>query len=86
MLTEFGGIAQLKCPVAGICNSWGCSSVDSDEAFLALYKGLMDVITSSPLISGFCYMQFSDTFQEVNGLLCADCTPKIPLEEIAAIT
>ena len=46
----------------------------------------MDVIISSPLFSGFCYTQFSDTFQEVNGLLCADCTPKIPLEEIAAIT
>ena len=63
MLTEFGGIAYLKCLVEGMHNSWGYSSVDSDEAFLALYKGLMDVITSSPLISGFCYTQFSDTFQ-----------------------
>ena len=86
MLTEFGGIAYLKCPVEGMHNSWGYSTVDSDEAFLALYKGLMDVITSSPLISGFCYTQFSDTFQEVNGLLCADRTPKVSLDEIAAIT
>ena len=67
-------------------NSWGYSSVDSDEAFLALYKGLMDVITSSPLISGFCYTQFSDTFQEINKLLCVDRKPKIRLDEIAAIT
>ena len=36
MLTEFGGIAYLKCPIAGVYNSWGYSSVDSDEAFLAL--------------------------------------------------
>ena len=86
MLTEFGGIAYLKSPIADIHNSWGYSSVGSDEAFLALYKGLMDVITSSPLISGFCHTQISDTFQEVNGLLCSDRTPKIPLEEIAAIT
>ena len=32
------------------------------------------------LFSGFCYTQFADTFQEANGLLRADRTPKIPLE------
>ena len=32
------------------------------------------------LFSGFCYTQFADTFQEANGLLHADRTPKIPLE------
>jgi hypothetical protein len=36
------------------------------------------------MFSGFCYTQFADTFQEVNGLLYADRTPKIPLETIAA--
>jgi hypothetical protein len=38
------------------------------------------------MFSGFCYTQFCDTFQEVNGLLCADRTPKIPLEVIAEAT
>ena len=32
------------------------------------------------LFSGFCYTQFADTFQEANGLLYADRTPKIPLD------
>ena len=38
------------------------------------------------LLSGFCYTQFADTYQEANGLLYADRTPKIALERIAAAT
>jgi hypothetical protein len=36
------------------------------------------------MFSGFCYTQFADTFQEANGLLYADRTPKVPLTRIAA--
>jgi hypothetical protein len=38
------------------------------------------------MFSGFCYTQFADTFQEANGLLNADRTPKLPLELISAAT
>ena len=38
------------------------------------------------MFSGFCYTQFTDTFQEVNGLLYADRTPKFPIEAICAAT
>ena len=38
------------------------------------------------LISGFCYTQFADTYQEANGLLYADRTPKIPIAQIASAT
>jgi hypothetical protein len=38
------------------------------------------------MFSGFCYTQFADTFQEANGLLNADRTPKLPLEVISAAT
>jgi hypothetical protein len=31
-----------------------------------------------------CYTQFADTYQEVNGLLHADRTPKVALDRIAA--
>jgi hypothetical protein len=86
MLTEFGGIAYAKCPQAGVPQTWGYSSAQNDADFMARYQSLMEVITSSALFSGFCYTQFSDTFQEANGLLCADRTPKLPLEDIAAIT
>ena len=39
-----------------------------------------------PLLAGFCYTQFADTYQEANGLLYADRTPKIPMVQIAAAT
>jgi hypothetical protein len=38
------------------------------------------------MFSGFCYTQFADTFQEANGLLYADRTPKLPLEQIRVAT
>ena len=34
----------------------------------------------------FCYTQFADTYQEANGLLYADRTPKFPLDRIARAT
>jgi beta-galactosidase/beta-glucuronidase len=86
MLTEFGGIAYAKCPQPGVKQTWGYSSAKDDADFMARYESLMEVITSSALFSGFCYTQFADTFQEANGLLCADRTPKLSLEEISAIT
>ena len=38
------------------------------------------------LFAGFCYTQFADTYQEANGLLRGDRTPKFPIEEIFAAT
>jgi hypothetical protein len=46
----------------------------------------MHTVIHTALFAGFCYTQFADTFQEANGLLCADRTPKIPIEEIAKAT
>ena len=86
MLTEFGGIAYAKGHQPGVTQTWGYSFAADDVDFKKKYKGLLEVVSSTPLFSGFCYTQFSDTFQEANGLLCADRTPKLPLEEIAAIT
>ena len=84
MLTEFGGIAFVKHGEGR--GAWGYS-VASDEAdFLRRYGGLMHVATHAPLFSGFCYTQFTDCFQEANGLLTAEREPKAPLEEIRRIT
>ena len=38
------------------------------------------------MFSGFCYPLFADTFQEANGLLCEDRTPKLPLAQFRAAT
>jgi beta-galactosidase/beta-glucuronidase len=86
MLTEFGGIAFAKCPQPGVPQTWGYTAAQTDEEFSRMYSELMNAVIHTALFSGFCYTQFSDTFQEANGLLCADRTPKIPLEEIAKVT
>jgi beta-galactosidase/beta-glucuronidase len=88
MLTEFGGIAfQTKAKAEpGVKDIWGYSSAQSAEDFARLYKSLLDTVIHTALFSGFCYTQFADTFQEANGLLNADRTPKIPLEDIARAT
>ena len=39
-----------------------------------------------PLLAGFCYTQFADTYQEANGLLHMDRTPKFPLDQISIAT
>jgi beta-galactosidase/beta-glucuronidase len=81
MLTEFGGIALSQGAKA-----WGYTRVSSTEEFARRYKELLKVIRNLPLLSGFCYTQFADTYQEANGLLYADRRPKIPFEELAAAT
>ena len=86
MLTECGGIAYAKRQQPDVAHIWGYLIAHSDEEFYLHYSALMDVINKAALFSGFCYTQFADTFQEANGLLCADRTPKLPLEQIAAAT
>ncbi|CAA9890566.1 Gluconolactonase [Candidatus Methylobacter favarea] len=86
VLTEFGGIAYAKCPQPGVKQAWGYSVARTDEEFTRMYEQIIAVVAHCPLFSGFCYTQFADTFQEANGLLCADRTPKIPLEEIYRAT
>ena len=86
MLTEFGGIAfqaQAKLE-AGAKPVWGYSRAETQEEFAQLYEKLLYTVIHTALFSGFCYTQFADTFQEANGLLNADRSPKIPLERIAA--
>ncbi|GAB3647115.1 glycoside hydrolase family 2 protein [Ramlibacter alkalitolerans] len=86
MLSEFGGISFQARAEEGVRKIWGYTAVEDAETFARLYEDLLNTIIDTPLFSGFCYTQFADTFQEANGLLYADRTPKIPLERIAAVT
>jgi hypothetical protein len=81
MLTEFGGIAFSDRP-----GSWGYARSETAEEFLQAYRALLAAVRELPLFAGFCYTQFADTYQEANGLLYADRTPKAPLREIALAT
>ncbi|HXH75515.1 MAG TPA: glycoside hydrolase family 2 TIM barrel-domain containing protein [Bacteriovoracaceae bacterium] len=78
MLTEFGGIAFVE-PSESIQHTWGYSAASSSQEFRRRYEDLMNAIHRIELFTGFCYTQFTDTFQEANGLFKADRTPKFPL-------
>jgi beta-galactosidase/beta-glucuronidase len=81
VLSEFGGIA-----FSGNTGTWGYSKVSGNEELAERYEQLMRAVQSIGLLSGFCYTQFADTYQEANGLLYADRRPKIPLPRLAAAT
>jgi hypothetical protein len=86
MLTEFGGITFQRRRDPNVPVVWGYSVARDEHEFIAQFRALMDTVIHTALFSGFCYTQFADTFQEANGLLCADRTPKVPLEIIAELT
>ncbi|OBV39372.1 glycoside hydrolase family 2 protein [Janthinobacterium psychrotolerans] len=85
VLTEFGGIAFDK-EQQDEDATWGYARAGNEAAFLDLYRRLMTVVNTAQMFSGFCYTQFADTFQEANGLLTADRTPKAALELLSAAT
>ena len=80
VLSELGGIA-LRAQ-----GTWGYACAEAPGELARAYAELLAVVRSSALLSGFCYTQFADTYQEANGLLHADRRPKFPLEVIAAAT
>ena len=82
VLSEFGGIAFA----ADTRNTWGYSRVSSPEELAARYTALLSAVAAVGILSGFCYTQFADTYQEANGLLFADRTPKVPLSVVASAT
>ena len=78
VLSEFGGIAFS----ARREGTWGYSRGTDAQDLARRYTRLLDVVRSLPVLAGFCYTQFADTYQESNGLLYADRRPKFPLHEI----
>jgi hypothetical protein len=81
VLSEFGGIALSTDKE----KDWGYSWVYSAAELCRRYNSLISVVRSLGALTGFCYTQFTDTYQEANGLLYADRTPKFPVSEMAAI-
>jgi hypothetical protein len=82
MLSEFGGVAFS----ADVKKTWGYSRATNANTFADHYARLLKAVRSMPLLAGFCYTQFTDTYQEANGLLYADRTPKVALDQIAQAT
>ncbi len=90
VLSEFGGIAVAAHATssgnAAGTATWGYSSTGDTGELAFRYRRLLECVRGLELLAGFCYTQLTDTYQEANGLLYADRTPKFPLAEIAAAT
>ena len=82
MLTEFGGISY---DVDAVDEAWGYTAAANPDDFAKRLGGLLDAVRSSEVLAGFCYTQLADTLQETNGLVAADRTPKLPVEQLHAI-
>jgi beta-galactosidase/beta-glucuronidase len=75
LLTEFGGIAFSQ----DYQGTWGYSRAKTSEDLAARYARLLQHVRDTPIFGGFCYTQLTDTYQEANGLLYMDRTPKFDL-------
>ena len=82
ILSEFGGIACSESDTW----TWGYSRCETGDELRERYERLLDAVHSLRVFSGFCYTQFADTYQEANGLLKDDRTPKFPLHLMARAT
>ncbi|MBK8900454.1 MAG: glycoside hydrolase family 2 [Anaerolineaceae bacterium] len=82
LITECGGIAYR---MLGEEEGWGYKNAGSAAELEACYRQLVHVLLKAPLLQGFCYTQFTDVEQEINGLLTYDRQPKLPLATIRAI-
>ena len=82
MVSELGGIGFGRGEGVG----WGYSRAGTEADFVDAYSQLLGALNECRGIAGFCYTQLTDTFQEKNGLLTADRTPKADVQRIAEAT
>jgi hypothetical protein len=80
ILSEFGGVK-----LSDEEGTWGYARSATPRQLERRLRALFEVVRQQELFAGYCYTQFADTYQEANGLLHADRTPKFPLERIAAL-
>ena len=81
LLTEFGGIAYDTACREG----WGYTVASDEKEFMEDLRRVFNAIHMSKVLSGFCYTQFTDVEQEINGLLTYTREPKCDLKMIKDI-
>lgn len=89
VLSEFGGIALQTDAGSGAAfgtDNWGYDQASSGDDLLARYRSQWAAVHASSALAGACWTQLTDTYQEVNGLLRADRTPKVDLDAMRAAT
>lgn len=71
IISEYGGFGFYK--------------TKGKKTLLENFKEYTKLIMEQEYICGFCYTQFYDTYQEKNGLLSFNRTPKVEIEKIRKI-
>ena len=82
-VSEYGGIGWDPENEAGW--SYG-KGPQTEEEFIARYRGLTDALLDNPHHMGFCYTQLTDVEQERNGLYYYDRRAKFDPKIIREIT
>ena len=80
VVSELGGIALDE----DAPDAYGYGNAPTTDAWLEQIRGLCRAVLYSPVISGYCWTQLTDTYQETNGLVRMDRTPKAPLARLRA--
>ena len=83
ILSEFGGIAFEESSEGN--DSWGYSGANTSKEFEEKVLTIISTIQKSELLQGYCYTQFNDLEQEVNGLLTMERKPKLALKSLAEV-
>lgn len=93
LCTEFGGLALRVDSVLNTANGvdWGYANASDAQDFLGIFEAQVKALTKARsadgngIVQGFCWTQFADVEQEVNGLVTKDRKFKIPPDQIKAI-
>jgi hypothetical protein len=81
VLSEFGGIRLGESD-----DDWGYATATSPEDLLERYREQWGAVHASTALAGACWTQLTDTYQEANGLLRDDRTPKVDPEALSRAT
>ncbi len=73
--TTFGALAA---------GAYVYGNLASQDEWLRSIRRLCRAILRSRTLSGYCWTQLTDTYQEANGLLHMDRSPKAPIEQLRA--
>jgi beta-galactosidase/beta-glucuronidase len=84
VISEYGGLGIAEYPPQ-VGREFPYKKLLTKDEFLKWYEDITQNIKKIPVIKGYCYTQFYDVEQEVNGLLTFDRKPKISIEAIRKI-
>jgi beta-galactosidase/beta-glucuronidase len=83
VLSEFGGVRLGDAEAPG---TWGYATARSRDDLLDRYRAQWRAVHGSRSLAGACWTQLTDTYQEANGLLRADRTPKVDPDAVSRAT